>query len=338
MKLPTNQFQYQCRTIAMLAVSNSVMLDVCAPLDVFSFVNLWLQMSGLSSKPVYALSIVAHESGPVSTTSGIKIFADKSFDDAHDDVDTLLIAGGIGAEYDSPDPRVVAYLQRMAPKARRIASICTGAFLLAESGLLNGRKATTHWMFCERFAQKYPFIQVDADRIYVRDGHIYTSGGVTSGIDLALALVEEDWGHKTALMVARAIVVFMSRPGGQSQFSALLLNEAKNRKDFRELQAWITVNLQTDLSIEALSERMAMSPRNFSRVFTEETGTTPAKFVEIVRLEAARNKLERTVETVDVIAVQCGFGNAEHMRRTFQRHLKISPQNYRERFRAHIAV
>jgi transcriptional regulator GlxA family with amidase domain len=318
----------------MLAVTNSVMLDVCAPLDVFSFVNLWLQLSGKSAEPVYTLSIVAHETGPVTTTSGIKIFADRNLEDMHDDVDTLLIAGGIGAEYDSPAPQVIAYLQRMAPRVRRIGSICTGAFLLAESGLLNGRKATTHWMFCERFAQHYPHIQVDADRIYVRDGNIYTSGGVTSGIDLALALVEEDWGHEVALMVARSIVVFMSRPGGQSQFSALMLNEAKNRKDFRELQAWITVNPQTDLNIETLSERMAMSPRNFCRVFSEEIGMTPAKFVEITRLEAARNKLERTAQSVDVIAAQCGFGNAEHMRRTFQRHLKISPQDYRERFRA----
>lgn len=333
MKPAITPFRYQRRHITMLAVTNSVILDICAPLDVFSFVNLWLQMSGLSADPVYSLSIVAHESGPVSTTSGIKIVADRGLDDAHDDVDTLLIAGGIGAEYDTPDPQVIAYLQRMAPKVRRMASICTGAFLLAESGLLNGRKATTHWMFCERFARKYPQIQLDADRIYVRDGHIYTSGGVTSGIDLALALVEEDWGHKTALMVARAIVVFMSRPGGQSQFSALMLNEAKSRKDFRDLQAWITVNLQSDLSVEALSARMAMSPRNFCRVFTEETGTTPAKFVEIVRLEAARNKLERTAEAVDMIATRCGFGNAEHMRRTFQRHLKISPQDYRQRFR-----
>ncbi|MGR8934060.1 MAG: GlxA family transcriptional regulator [Gammaproteobacteria bacterium] len=338
MKLPSTPFQYRHRNIAMLAVTNSVMLDICAPLDVFSFVNLWMQMSGLSTAPVYSLSIIAHETGPVDTTSGIKIFADRCLDEVHDDIDTLLVAGGIGNHYDSPDPQVITYLRRMAMRVRRIASICTGAFLLAESGLLNGRKATTHWMFCEHLAQKYPHIQVDADRIFVRDGHTYTSGGVTSGIDLALALVEEDWGHKTALMVARAIVVFMSRPGGQSQFSALLLNEAKNRKDFRELQAWMSVNLQADLSIETLAERMAMSPRNFSRVFTEETGTTPAKFVEIVRLEAARNKLERTLETVDAIAAQCGFSNTEHMRRTFQRHLKISPQDYRERFRSQAVV
>lgn len=330
----TNSIEYPCRHIAMLAVNDSVILDICAPLDVFSFVNIFMQLTGKCSSPVYSLCVVAHQVGPVTTTSGLKILAERHLEQTHDDIDTLLIAGGLGSEYDSPDPQVIDYLQRMAPKVRRMGSICTGAFLLAESGLLNGRKATTHWMFCERFAQHYPQIQLDPDRIYVRDGRFYTSGGVTSGIDLALALVEEDWGHEVAVAVARAIVVFMSRPGGQSQFSSLLLNEAKNRKDFRELQAWIAVNLQADLSVEALAERLAMSPRNFSRVFTEETGMTPAKFVEIVRLEAARNKLERTVQTVEIIAAQCGFGNAEHMRRTFQRHLKISPQDYRERFRA----
>jgi transcriptional regulator GlxA family with amidase domain len=183
-------------------------------------------------------------------------------------------------------------------------------------------------------AKDFPSIQMEPDRIFVRDGAVYTTGGITSGIDLALAMIEEDWGRDIALLVARTLVVFLKRPGGQSQFSTFLLNSAKSRQDFQELQSWIISNPGADLGLERLAARMAMSPRNFARVFEREVGMTPGKFVELVRLEAARCQLEQTKLPVDVIATQSGFGNPEHLRRTFQRRLKVSPHDYRARFRS----
>jgi len=215
-----------------------------------------------------------------------------------------------------------------------VASICTGAFILAAAGLLNHRHVTTHWMFSEALATKYPSIQVDSNLLFVRDGNIYTSGGITAGIDLALTLVEEDLGREITLAVARTMVVFPRRPGGQSQFSAFLMAEAKNQPDIRELLGWILGHPGEDLTVPALADRMAMSPRNFARLFRSETGETPARFTERARSEAARCKLEQTVVPVETIAEQCGFGNAERMRRTFQRLFDISPQDYRARFRS----
>jgi transcriptional regulator GlxA family with amidase domain len=221
----------------------------------------------------------------------------------------------------------------MMPKVRRMVSICTGAFLLAYSGLLSGRKATTHWLYCDQMATAYQDIQIQPDKIFVRDGNIYTSGGVTAGIDLALSLVEEDWGWEVASGVARGMLIFMRRPGGQSQFSSYVFNEAKNRKDFRELQAWIVSHPDTDLSVEILADRMAMSPRNFSRLFCQEIGMTPAKFIERIRLEAARNMILRTDLPMESVASKSGFNTSEQMRRTFQRFLKITPQEYRANFK-----
>src|SRR5450759_299929 len=228
-----------------------------------------------------------------------------------------------------------AGLQRCSgPRARRVASIWSGPFILAAAGLLNHRRVTTHWMFSELLAELYPSVQVDSNLIFARDGNIYTSGGITSGIDLALALVEEDRGREITLAVARTIVVFPRRPGGQSQFSAFLMAEAKNQPDIRELLGWILGHPGEDLSVSALADRMAMSPRNFARLFLSETGETPARFTERARSEAARCKLEQTVLPIETIAEQCGFGNTERMRRTFQRLFDISPQDYRARFRS----
>jgi transcriptional regulator GlxA family with amidase domain len=222
----------------------------------------------------------------------------------------------------------------MAPRARRVTSICTGAFVLAAAGLLNHRRATTHWLFSELLATTYPLIQVNCNLIFARDGNIYTSGGITAGIDLALALVEEDLGREIALAVARTMVVFPRRPGGQSQFTDCLAAEAKSQPDIRVLQAWIMEHPGDDLSVEALADRMAMSPRNFARLFHSATGQTPARFAERARADAARCKLEQTVLPVETIAEQCGFGNSERMRRTFQRLFDVSPHDYRARFRS----
>jgi transcriptional regulator GlxA family with amidase domain len=220
----------------------------------------------------------------------------------------------------------------MAPNVRRIGSVCSGAFILAEAGLLDGRRATTHWGWCKELAQRYPRVKVDPDPIFVRDGSIYTSAGVTAGMDLALALVEEDHGRELALRVARQLVLFLRRPGGQSQFSAQLAVQAADREPLRELQAWIADHLNQDLSVEALADRVAMSPRNFARVFSREVGVTPARFVEQARVEAARRRLEESAHGVDAIASQCGFGTAESMRRAFLRRLHVPPSAYRHRF------
>jgi transcriptional regulator GlxA family with amidase domain len=263
----------------------------------------------------------------------MKILADFGYDDVPDDIDTLMVTGAPFSVDAWTDQKLIRWLPAMLPKVRRLVSICTGAFLLAESGLLNHRKATTHWLFCEQMANQYRNVQILPDKIFARDGSIYTSGGVTTGIDLALSLVEEDWGWEVASGVARGMLIFMRRPGGQSQFSSYVFNEAKTRKDFRELQAWIVSHPEEDLSVETLAGRMAMSPRNFSRVFCQEIGITPAKFVERTRLEAARNLMLRSDLPMESIAGKCGFNNAEQMRRTFQRFLNISPQEYRANFK-----
>jgi transcriptional regulator GlxA family with amidase domain len=325
------------RHIAMLAFDGSEVLDICGPLDAFYYADRWLRELGRVSEPVYPARILGPASGPIVTSSGMRIMVDQAFCDVDVEIDTLLVAGG---EIDAArsDPALLAWLKQTAGSARRTASICTGAFLLAASGVLDGRRATTHWYYCNRLAKDFPTIQMEPDRIFVRDGAVYTTGGITSGIDLALAMIEEDWGTEIALLVARTLVVFLKRPGGQSQFSTFLLNPAKTRRDFQELQSWIISNPGADLSLEKLAARMAMSPRNFARVFEREVGMTPGKYVELVRLEAARCQLEQTNLLVDEIATECGFGNPERLRRTFQRRLKVSPQDYRARFRSTLGL
>lgn len=325
----------QHRHIAMLAFPDCMLIDVCGPMDVFNFANYALQIMGRVPPPEssYTLTIVAENSGPVKTSSGIRIVADKGYEDMDEGIDTLLVTGSASIEAATQDIKMRNWLIYMMPRVRRMGSICSGALVLAESGLLNGRKATTHWMYCEQMAKQHQDIRVEPDKIFVRDGNMYTSGGVTAGIDLALSLVEEDWGWEVAAGVARAMLIFMRRPGGQSQFSSYVFNEAKTRKDFRELQAWIVSNPDKDLSIDHLAERMAMSPRNFSRLFCQEIGMTPAKFVERIRLEAARNMMLQTDQPVESVAANCGFNNAEQMRRSFQRLLKTTPQEHRMYFK-----
>ena len=326
------------RHIAMLVYPDFLTIDAIGPIEVFNFANLASQLMGKAamSESVYTLSIVAEHCGPVKASNGISIVADKSYEDLNDGVDTLMIAGATLPSYLEAaiqDAKMKTWLTQMMPKVRRMVSICTGALILAGAGLLEGRRATTHWMYCDQLALQYKNIQVEPDKIFVRNGNTYTSGGVTAGIDLALSLVEEDWGWDVAANVARHMLVFIRRPGGQSQFSTYIFNEAKTRKDFRELQAWIVSNPNADLDVEHLAERMAMSPRNFSRLFTQEVGITPAKFVEHVRLEAARNMMLQTDLPMENVASKCGFGSAEQMRRSFQRILKTTPQEHRSYFK-----
>jgi len=296
---------------------------------VFNFANMAMMKYNPENRNKvmpYRLTVVAEQSGPIKSFSGISIHADKSFDELDEPVDTLMIDGGADIN-DIPmnDLKMRNRILGMMPKVRRMASICSGAMILAASGILDNRRATTHWLFCPQMQDHFKQIRVEPDKIFIRDGSVYTSGGVTAGIDLALSLVEEDWGWEVAAGTARGMLIFIRRPGGQSQFSTYVFNEAKNRKDFRELQAWIINNPHHDLSVEHLAERMAMSPRNFSRLFCQEIGMTPAKFVERVRLEAARNMMSQTDLPLEIVATKCGFGSAEQMRRTFQRLLNTTP-------------
>jgi transcriptional regulator GlxA family with amidase domain len=326
------------RHIAMLIYPDCLSVDAIAPLEVFNFANIALQLIGriAQSNSVYKVSMIAEKKGVVKTSSGVSLVADLGYEDANDDIDTLMVAGATHVSYIESarqNSKMRNWLIEMTPRVRRMVSICTGALILAECGLLNGRKATTHWMYCDHLAILNQSIRVEPDKIFVRDGNTYTSGGVTAGIDLALSLVEEDWGWEVAAAVARGMLIFMRRPGGQSQFSSYIFNEAKTRKDFRELQAWIVSNPSEELSVDRLAARMAMSPRNFSRLFCQEVGITPAKFVENVRLEAARNMMLQTDLPMESVASNCGFSNAEQMRRSFQRILKTTPQEHRSYFK-----
>jgi transcriptional regulator GlxA family with amidase domain len=319
------------RTIAVVTYPGVEILDVAGPLEVFTFANLGLQKEGISKEPAYTFKVLAEKPGPVTSLSGLQIIADGAYRDHDDNIDTLLIPGGL---HDSAlsDLLLLAWIQAMALRVRRLASVCTGAFLLAESGLLDGRRATTHWNYCNQLAQSYPSVTVEPDKIFIRDNFIFTSGGITSGIDLALAMVEDDLGPELALFVARFLVVFLKRPGGQSQFSAYMTSESANHPDLRSLQAWIMTHLVEDLRVEALAERVAMSPRNFARLFLTETGMTPAKFVEMARIDAARHYLGSTELPIETVADKAGFKDPERMRRAFIRQIGVNPQNYRDRF------
>jgi transcriptional regulator GlxA family with amidase domain len=321
------------KRIVMVAFPDAEVLDVTGPLDVFSVVARLLAAAAGEGTP-YTIEVVASKAGPVTTSSGIRLIADRSIHEVLGKVDTLMVAGGEGTLRAMKDTDLVTWIRSMAGRVRRVCSVCTGAFILAEAGLLDGRSATTHWRRCGQLADQYPKVNVKPDPIFVRDGNVFTSAGVTAGIDLALALVEEDYGRHLALAAARNMVMFLKRPGGQSQYSAQMSLQAAERQPIRELQGWIADHLGEDLSVEALAARVAMSPRNFARVFNLETGLTPGGFVEVSRLEAARRRLEESAEGVDAIALACGFGTRESMRRAFIRLLRVSPRSYRERFRS----
>ena len=323
------------RRIGFVIYPDCEILDVCGPFEAFWFADRMLGLLGRTQEPSYQFLVLGAAPGPIRTMSGMEVIATHRYGDIIDGLDTLVVVGGIGCEEASKDQALVEWVRLIAPKARRVASICSGAFILAAAGLLHHRRVTTHWMYSDLLAKTYPSIEVDANLIFARDGNIYTSGGITTGIDLALALVEEDLGPELMLAVSRALIVFPKRPGGQSQFKGHTSPlEKPMRSDFSELQAWMLAHPEADLSVTALADRMAMSPRNFSRLFHSETGLTPAEFAERARADAARYKLEQTLLPVETIAEECGFGNAERMRRTFQRLFDTSPADYRARFRS----
>jgi transcriptional regulator GlxA family with amidase domain len=248
-------------------------------------------------------------------------------------IDTLMVAGGFGVYDAVEDAGLVRWIRSAARRSRRVTSVCSGSFLLAGAGLLEGKRATTHWSSCAELARRHPEVEVDPNPIFVRDGDVWTSAGVTSGMDLALALVEQDLGREVALEVARWLVLFLQRPGGQAQFSSHLAAQLAERDSLREMQGWIADNLDADLRVDALAERASMSPRNFARAFRREIGLTPAAYVTELRVEGARQRLERGSVPVETVAAECGFGTPETMRRAFARRLGVAPAEYRSRFR-----
>jgi transcriptional regulator GlxA family with amidase domain len=329
-----SSFEPRTRRIVFVTGPGVEILDLVGPLQVFARASDMHARENAGSAPIYSVEVASISSRrSLIANCGLRITAHKTFREVRGKIDTLLVAGGDAIEQNEINPEAVRWLKRISPRIRRIGSVCTGAMLLARAGLLDGRRATTHWNWCQTLMKRAPRARVDADPIFVRDENVYTSAGVTAGMDLALALVEEDHGSRLALQVARNLVLYLRRPGGQSQFSAALSLQLTDRKPLRELEAWVLDNLHKPLTVPLLAERVAMSPRNFARIFTKEMKTTPAKFVERLRVEAARRRLEESHNSMEMIAGQCGFGNVNSMRNVFQRTLKIAPGQYRRHFR-----
>jgi transcriptional regulator GlxA family with amidase domain len=316
------------RVIELLAYPAVQLLDVTGPLQVFATANTLATKQG-QPRP-YDIRLVAPSGDSVTASAGVALLA-QPLSHPETSVDTLVVAGGDNFNETLADPELVDWVRGRSRQARRVVSICTGAFILGASGVLDGRRAVTHWLYCAELAQRFPEVRVESDSIFVRDGAIWTSAGVTAGIDLALALVEEDLGRALALAVARYLVVFLKRPGGQAQFSATLsLQVAEDR--FGALHEWISTHLAEDLSLAVLAGRAGMSERSFSRHYAESTGLTPARAVERLRVEGARRLLLDTRLPVKRVSQRCGFGSEETMRRSFVRLLSATPQDYRARF------
>ncbi|WOI10316.1 GlxA family transcriptional regulator [Thalassospira lucentensis] len=326
------------KTVACLAFDDVMSLDVVGPLQVFASANAELERQG--RERAYELLVIADAAGPVQTSGGFRLYADLDWRDLDlDETDTVLIAGGDGVNRLRQRQDILEWLARAEGRVGRLGSVCSGALILAEAGLLDGRMATTHWSRCDEMRKNFPKIDVTEDRLHSYDAngldgdpHIFTSAGVTAGIDLALALVEADHGRVIALAVARRLVMFLKRPGGQAQFSAYLTPAIGATAQLAGLLEWIPGHLDGDLSLEVLANRAGMSARTFSRVFTRDLGMTPARYVERVRIEAARALLQDDAMTVTRAARLCGFGHPETLRRAFQRHLSVSPQEYADRF------
>ncbi len=314
------------RRVVIVAFDDAQALDIIGPAEVFSMATRY-------GRADYAVSLATPGARPVETSSGLRLEVADDVYALRGPIDTLVVVGGPGSRAMEDDAEFVAGVRALSQRSRRVTSVCTGALILAAAGLLDGRRATTHWRHCSELEDRFPAVTVEHDPIFVRDGNVATSAGVTAGMDLALALVEEDHGPALALGIARGLVLFVRRPGGQSQFSAQLAAQPADREPLRELQSWIPDHLDEDLSVAALAQRAFMSERNFARAFRRETGMTPAAHVEAARVERARAELETTTLSIETIAARCGFGSVETLRRAFHRRLGIAPADYRRRFR-----
>ena len=319
------------RTVAILACPGAQLLDVSGPLDVFAEANR------LSSREEYQLVVVGTSRRSIESSSGVRLMPDASIHDPLERYDTVLVAGGPGMPTAPINQTVLGWLRQAAGLSRRFGSLCNGAWILAASGLAKGRRVTTHWNVVEPLKAAHPDILVEADALYVRDGPVCTAGGVAAGMDLALALVEEDLGHELAMDVASQLVMFFKRPGGQLQFSRKGMAELSGQAVIQELQRWIGANPAEDHSVLALARRAGLSPRHFSRVFHHEVGVPPAEYVELVRVEAARRLLQAGRDTPKRVAGLCGYADVNGLRRAFRRRLGITPADYRRMHRANIA-
>jgi transcriptional regulator GlxA family with amidase domain len=316
------------RTVAVLIFPGFQLLDAAGPITVFE------EARREADARAYRLRLIARAAGPIASSSGMQLIAEPLVDEP---LDTLIVAGGWGTREASACAETLAYVRAAARRARRTASVCSGAFILAAAGLLNGRRATTHWGRAAEFARAYPQIRVEPDRIFIRDGAMWTSAGITAGIDLALALVAEDLGEAVAKRAAQQLVVYHRRPGGQSQFSALIEVDCPGSR-FSPLLAWARERLDERLPVERLADRAAMSPRHFARTFAAETGMTPAKAIERLRLEASRERVESGLEPIEQIAARAGFGDPERMRRAFIRAFGQPPQALRRAAKINAAL
>jgi len=316
-------------------------LDLTGPFEVFALANRLTLGQGEEDRPGgphgshgphYELEVVSVDGKPVRSSGGLEISPDRSVEGSVDSLDTLVVVGGTGTLEAVRDERLVAWIGSAARRSRRVASVCSGAFLLARAGLLDGRRATTHWDSCALLAESFPAVTVDPDSIFVRDGNVWTSAGVTTGMDLALALVEDDLGPDVARLVARWLVLFVQRPGGQAQFSAQLSAQRPQRSSLQDLEGWIADHIADDLSVTVMADHVGMSTRTFARVFRQELGVSPAAYVAGVRVEAARRLLVTTRRGVAEVARACGFGTVETMHRVFKRTVRVTPGEYRRHF------
>lgn len=313
------------RTVVILALPGMQLLDVSGPLDVFAQANLEAQ------RQVYSLRIAACENGPISSSSGARLLPDFVAGEPLGKLDTFIVAGAPHAARMHFRPDLLAWIRSCAGQSRRFGSVCTGAFALAATGLLDGRRITTHWASVEDMAVQYPRVTVEEDALHVRDGKLRTSAGVTAGLDLALTLVEEDLGRDVAMRVASQLVMFFKRPGGQLQFSRKGEVRPSGRSVLQEVQRWVAANPALPHSVEAMAAHAGLSPRHFARLFHAEVGVTPAAWVEVTRVAAARSLLEAGGDPPKQVAAKCGFANVDTFRRAFTKHMAVTPAEYRRR-------
>ncbi len=319
------------RTVHILGYPGVQALDLVGPFEVFTGATICLASQGRADEG-YRVSVVTQNGEPATTGTGLALVA-QPLPDPRQPVDTLVLPGGFGVDETRQNPDVIGWIKMAAENARRVVSVCTGGFIAAQAGLLDGCVATTHWAFADRMAHEFPSVTVDPEPIFVRSSdQVWTAAGVTAGIDLALSLVEDDYGTEVAQTVARWLVLYLRRPGGQTQFAAPVWMPRAKRAPIRDVQEAIESEPGDAHSIPELARRAAMSPRHFTRVFTDEVGEAPGAYVERIRTEAARRQLEETDDTVTAIAARCGFGTAETLRRNFVRRLGISPDQYRKTF------
>ena len=318
------------REIVVVGHGGAVGMELTGACEVLELANFWLAEQG--RPPAYRVQVMTLDGGPLPLLGGLAVTGTRSLRRYSGPIDTLIVVGGPMAPAASEDPALARAVARAGTRAHRVVSLCTGAYILAAAGLLDGKRVTTHWRFGEELVSRYPSVDVDTDPIYVRDGRVWTSAGITAGFDLLLALIEEDEGSEVAREVARLLVVFLRRTGNQAQFSAQLCNQLADRHPIRELQQYIAEHPEADLSLPALARRVNMSPRHFARLFRSETGTSPGRYVEQARIETARRRLEESELAVEAIASACGFGSAGNFRRVFAKAIGVSPIEYRRSF------